>query len=236
MYIKFAYWMDEKFFKDILKELEKKDVFPAAAKKTVCLPLSSKIPFGYIPPAAWSKFDLCRRQLSWYFASKFAGQYLLISEKPLTQFGLDLLPETTIKKANFRPKHLPDNKTVKRLAEKDGFKHYCPPEFLDIGSMDEKMKDRWMKIMGVRGITYDEVFVEQCANHANFIEPEYFLDTANGIAPYSIGKTSKVCSACLEFFNIIGSKYKNKYVVPCPGAVLFGGMSVNKYYFVSSSQ
>lgn len=236
MYKKFTYWMDENLFEDIRKELEKKDVTPAEAKKTVCLPLSPKIPYGYVPPTAWSKFDLCRRQLSWYGASKFAGQHLLICEKPLTEFGLDLSPETIIEKVKLKPKHLPDKETTKKLAEKKGFKHHCPPEFLDIGSMDEKMKDRWMKIMGVRGITYDEVFVEQCANHANFIEPEYFLETDNGIAPYSIGKTSRVCSACLEFFNIIGSQYKEKYVVPCPGAVLFAGMSVNKYYLVSSHQ
>jgi hypothetical protein len=227
--------MDEKLFQNIEKKLAEKDIYPAEARKTVCLPLSSKIPFGYIPPNAWSKFDLCRRQLSWYYASKYAGKYLLICEKPLSEFGIDLLPDTTIEKAKFKPKRLPDQESIRSLAEKEKFKHYCPPEFLDIGAMDEKMKDRWMKIMGVRGITYDEVFVEQCANHANFIEPEYFLETNNGIVPYSIGKTSRICSACLEFFNIIGDQYKDMYVVPCPGAVLFAGMSVNKYYLVSSS-
>jgi hypothetical protein len=51
-----------------------------------------------------------------------------------------------------------------------------------------------------------------------------------------IGKTKEVCSACLEFFNIIGGNFRKKFVVPCPGAVLFAGMSVNQYYQVETIQ
>ena len=63
--------------------------------------------------------------------------------------------------------------------------------------------------------SYEELFIKHCANHANFIEPEYYIKDEEPI-PYSIGKTTHICSACLEFFNIIGSKWKKKLVVPCP--------------------
>ena len=236
MYIKYTYWMKDKTFKQVQKELKEKHIPLKGSKKTVCLPLSPKIACGFVEPEAWSKFDLCRRQLSWYGASKFAGQYLLISEKPLVESGIDLLPETIIEKTKFKPRRLPgkNRNKLKTLSESNAFQDNCPPEFLDINTMDKDMQDRWLKVMGIRGITYDQLFIEQCANHANFIEPEYYLKEGEDIVPYAIGKTSKVCSACLEFFNIIGKNFKDKYVVPCPGAALFAGMSVNKYYRVQS--
>jgi hypothetical protein len=88
--------------------------------------------------------------------------------------------------------------------------------------------------MGIRGITYDELFIYHCANHANFLDPEFFIESIDGPIPYSIGSTKQVCSACLEFFNIIGEEFKKKFVIPCPGAVLFAGMVVNQYYLIES--
>ena len=75
--------------------------------------------------------------------------------------------------------------------------------------------------MGLQGMTFEELFVGHCANHANFIEPAYQVLEEGRPVPYSLGKTRTVCSACLEFYNIIGSSFQKKYVVPCPGAVLF---------------
>ena len=238
MTAKYTYWMDKTTFTKVKMELESMGVSMREAKKTVCLPLSPKIPYGFVPPEAWSKFDLCRRQLSWYGASKFSGQFLLITEKPLMEFGLEFSPETIIKKAKFKPGNLPgkDRQAIIKLSENKKFHRECPQEFLDIGSMDEGMQKRWLKVMGIRGITYEELFVEQCANHANFMEPEYYLKEDDEIVPYSIGKTNRACSACLQFFNLIGGNYKKKYVVPCPGAALFAGMSVNKYYQVETAR
>jgi len=236
MYIKYAYWITGKRFNKIKTKLEEKNISLIGAKKTVCLPLSSRIDYGVVHPEAWSKFEPCRRQLSWYARSKFVGQYLLISSKPLSKSGIELIPETIIEKVKFKPKHLPgkDSVKIKALYENKLFLKQCPSEFLDISTMDNDMQERWLKVMGIRGIGYDELFKEQCANHANFIDPEYYLREGNKIVPYSIGKTNKICSACLQFFNIIGSDFTTKYVVPCPGAALFAGLSVNKYYQVQS--
>lgn len=50
--------------------------------------------------------------------------------------------------------------------------------------------------------------------------------------PLSKRISNGICSACLEFFNIIGSRLVKKLVVPGPGAVLFAGMAPNRYYEV----
>ena len=205
-------------------------------RKAVCLPLSSKIPIGYVPPEAWSNFDICKRQLSWYHTSQFSGRYLLISGTDINEYGFDFKPATIISKVKFKPKELPgsDNQRVKELTDKKSFTISCPSAFKDIESMDNEMQSRWLKIMGIGGISFKDLFTFQCANHVNFIEPDYFINAEEGPIPYSIGMTRRVCSACPEFFNIIGAEFKKKFVVPCPGAVLFAGMSVNTYYEVKT--
>jgi hypothetical protein len=198
--------------------------------------LSGSITTGYVPPEAWSNFELCKRQLSWYGASRFAGRYLLISATDIAEYGFDFKPSTIISKVRFKPTVLPgsDKAKIAALVDRKSFALSCPPVFKDVASMDQKMQSRWLKIMGIGGITFKDLFAFQCANHANFIEPDYYIDAEEGPLPYSIGTTKQVCSACLEFFNIIGAAFKTKYVVPCPGAVLFAGMSVNTYYEVKT--
>ena len=205
-------------------------------RKAVCLPLSSKIPIGYVPPEAWSNFDICKRQLSWYHTSQFSGRYLLIIGTDINEYGFDFKPATIISKVKFKPKELPgsDNQRVKELTDKKSFTISCPSAFKDIESMDNETQSHWLKIMGIGGISFKDLFTFQCANHVNFIEPDYFINAEEGQIPYSIGMTRQVCSACLEFFNIIGAEFKKKFVVPCPGAVLFAGMSVNTYYEVKT--
>ncbi len=233
---KYTYWLDEKEFNSVRETLEAEDIRLKEAKKMVCIPLSSKIKFGFVAPGAWSASELCRRQLTWYGASRFAGQTLLISQQPLWDFGIEILPETIIEKIQFKPETKPEKNREKfsRLLDNEAFRMQCPEEYMDIGNMGEGQQERWLKIMGIRGISYADLFGLQCANHANFIEPEFYLEKDNQIIPYSIGKTNKACSACLQFFNIIGRRYTDKYVVPCPGASLYAGLAVNKYYHVRS--
>lgn len=205
-------------------------------RKTVCLPMSNKIALGFVPPEAWSNFDICKRQLSWYNTSRFSGKYLLISSTDINGYGFDIKPTTIITKIKFKPELLPgsDYGKIQKLTERKSYLIACPSAFNDIDSTDKAMQLRWLKIMGISGVAYKDLFAFQCANHANFIEPDYFIDAENGPIPYSIGMTKQVCSACLEFFNIIGAEFKKKFVVPCPGAVLFAGMSVNTYYEVKT--
>lgn len=234
MYKKYTYWLKKEEFIAFQKIMRTQEIPVYEAKKAVCLPLSSKIALGYVSPEAWSHFDLCRRQLSWYGISRFANQYLVISDKELGEYGFDMTWSTRISKIKFKPKKLPlkDTQAINSLATKDLFVSSCPSAFYELGA--EEGLERWLKIMGIRGYSYKELFVHHQANHANFMEPEFFMENGDGRVPYSIGKTNQVCSACLEFFNIIGEEFKTKYVVPCPGAVLFAGMAVNKYYQIET--
>jgi len=236
MYTKFTYWMDKQTFLVMHKTLSEMGIPLYETRKAICLPLSNKIALGYVTPEAWSNFDICKRQLSWYSASQFAGRYLLISGTDINKYGFDFKPSTIISKVKFKPRKLPgsDNGKIKELTDRKSFMLSCPSTFKDIESMDNGMQLRWLKIMGIGGTTFKDLFAFQCANHANFIEPDYFIDSEEGPIPYSIGVTKQVCSACLEFFNIIGANFKKKFVVPCPGAVLFAGMSVNTYYEVKT--
>ena len=236
MITKYTYWMTEPETHQVRETMENLGINVFEAKKAVCVPLSKKHKLSIVDPSAWSSFDICKRQLSWYGTSAYNGLFLVVSDEALTTYGIDAAPSTIITESDFKPNSLPkkNSNAITRLSQHPMFVNKCPEAFNDIDDMDPTQQDRWMKIMGVRGISYEDLFVIHCANHSNFIEPEFYTQTEDGIAPYSIGKTNRSCSACLQFFNIIGEEFKTKYVVPCPGAVVFAGLKVNRYYNVTS--
>jgi len=236
MYTKFTYWLDKQAFLFLQNKFSDMGISLHETRKAACLPLSSKIALGFVPPEAWSNFELCKRQLSWYGESRFAGKYLLVSGTDINEYGVDFKPSTIISKVKFKPMALPgsDHEKIKAMVDRKSFSLSCPSAFKDIESMDNWKQSRWLRIMGIGNVAFKDLFTFQCANHANFIEPVYFIESEEGPVPYSIGTTKQVCSACLEFFNIIGANFKNKLVVPCPGAVMFAGMSVNTYYDVQT--
>lgn len=183
-----------------------------------------------MPPEAWENYALCRRQFSWYRQSPRRGQTLVVSALPLPAPAPE--PEVIIRNSSFRPPRLPTPGEQSALIQRASYRNSRPDAWENIGAADREEQVRWMKVMGLQGMTFEELFVGHCANHANFIEPAYQVLEDTQPVPYSQGKTRTVCSACLEFFNIIGAPLKKKYVVPCPGAVLFAGMVPNHYYEV----
>jgi hypothetical protein len=199
-------------------------------KKAVCLPLSRRVEVGLVSPAAWETYDLCRRQFSWYRQSPRAGQTLVVSSRLLPDIAP--APDVIIRNGSFRPPRLPTPEEQQALMARASYREARPEEWEKIGAVDREEQTRWLKVMGLQGTTFEELFVGHCANHANFIEPVYRVLEEGRPVPYSLGKTRTVCSACLEFYNIIGSSFQKKYVVPCPGAVLFAGMVPNHYYEV----
>ena len=229
-YQKYVYWLKEDDFIELKDMLSEKGINLREAKKAVCIPLAKGVEIGFVPTDAWQKYELCKRQLSWYRTSPHFGSILVVSSQELDEYNL--IPETIIRERKFRPPKLPDRDKKLNLIKREGYQQAKPPEWENIHAEDPSLHDRWLKIMGVRGVTYEEVFITHCANHANFIDPVYFIMEENGSVPFSIDKTTHICSACLEFFNIIGNRFKKKLVVPCPGAVLFAGMAPNRYYEV----
>ena len=143
-----------------------------------------------------------------------------------------LSPEIITRDSKFRPPGLPGREEQLALIRRKSYQDARPPEWENIDDDDPEFHDMWLKMVEVRGSSYEELFITHCANHANFIEPVYFIEEQDGPVPFSINRSSYICSTCLEFFNIIGHRFKKKLVVPCPGAVLFAGMAPNRYYEV----
>lgn len=217
-----------------LKEnVSKKGISMIEAEKAVCVPLAKKIEIGYVLPDSWQKFELCRRQMSWYGVSSFNGLILVVSSYELSDYGLK--PETVIIESKFKPVDFPDDRGMQELISQKSYQQSKPLEWENIAAKDTSLTDKWLKLMGIRKLSYEELFVYHCANHANFIEPKYYIEGKYGPIPYSINKKSSyICSACLEFYNIIGSSYEKKMVVPCPGAALYAGLPVNRYMEVTN--
>ena len=226
------YWVPEQGAESLRQVLGRSGLAITEVKKAVCLPLSRRIEVGLVAPEVWEDYALCRRQFSWYRHSSRQGQTLVVSSVPLSEVAPD--PAVIIKDSSFRPPRLPDREAQAALIQRDSYRNSRPEEWENIEAEDREAQQKWLKVMGLQGLTFEDLFIGHCANHANFIEPAYQVLEDHRPVPYSLGKTRTVCSACLEFYNIIGSSFKKKYVVPCPGAVLFSGMVPNHYYEVIS--
>jgi hypothetical protein len=232
-YKKYTYWLQEKEFYGLEYQLRERGLRLVEAKKAACDPLFKEVEIGFVPLGAWGENPFCKRPSSWYKTSPFAGKILVISSFDLQEFHVT--PETVIRECRFRPPTLPNREEKLKLADQHHYQQSKPTEWEDINSESPELHNEWLRAIGLRGVSFEELFITHRANHANFIEPAYFIAEENGPVPYSIGKTSHICSACLEFFNIIGTRFKKKMVVPCPGAVLFAGMAANRYYEVVMS-
>ncbi len=60
-YEKFIYWLSKGSFEELGKKLLKDGHELFRAKKAVCVPLSKRVDIGYVEPATWDKFDICKR-------------------------------------------------------------------------------------------------------------------------------------------------------------------------------
>ncbi len=231
---KHIYWLDESNFLKLKHLLSQKGITPFHSKKAICSPLSKRVTIGFVTPIDFKENPICKRQLSWYMVSRYKDKYLVISSKEINdivKFKKKPLVHILFKESNFIPKKLPNNEEIKKLINQKSYQSLKPKEWEEI-DIDEKFQKRWMKIIGLRKMTFSDLFVYHCANHANFIDPIFFVEENGDIIPYSISKTQYICSCCLEVYDIIGWNFKRKFVVPCPGAVIFAGLKKDKYYEV----
>jgi hypothetical protein len=179
-------------------------------------------------PEVWS--GLCRRQGSWYRQSAWAGRHLLV-----VPMRLPGMTGVSIRESEFQAPSLPGEKELIELAGSDAYRRLRPKEWEEVSPEDIK------QIMGFRerlaihlsGValteSFEHLFLHHCANHANFLAPRFFVEEDGHSAPYSIACTARVCSACVEIFDVLGSEHRVKYVVPCPGAVTFAGLPADRY-------
>jgi hypothetical protein len=230
--VKFVYWIDSNQitrFRSRLQSLHR-DVFEV--RKAVCIPLSNRYDVGIVPPSAWHNYDFCRRQFSWYHRSPYRNRTLVVSSTSLNHLAPGT--ETIIQPCpEFKPARIPDFNDLPLLIDRSSYQNAKPRDWDRLDAEDPRKLEQWLNVMKLTGTDFQDLFLYHAANHANFIEPVYFIEHNGLKIPYSIAPTRQVCSACLEMYGIIGRSHQIKLVIPCPGAVLFAGLKANCYYRVT---
>jgi len=198
-----------------------------------CRVLRASREIFYCPPTAWKGF--CKRRTSWYWESGKTGQYLIVSNTPLDH--LDLRNPILITESNFKPDHLPSPDEIAQLVKSQEYQKRKPRAWEDIEPEDEDFYRTWFERHPEKEpFDFDKIFVSHSANHANFLDPKFFIKLNDAMAPYSVADSLRVCSACLEFFNILGGQWKVKYVTPCIGAVMFARLPADRYLEVKMDE
>lgn len=213
-----------------------------------CRVLDPNNPVAVAAPHTWNQ-GFCQRRGSWYRESPKNSQYLVGSSSPLA--GLEA--GTVITDSDFTPRRFPSRDEQKEMIRSEAYQSARPDEWEKVSNLEiiEIFKGykvmgaretarliKKMKPLGLRGMAraaffFREIFLTNCANHANFIDPKYCVEEEGRVVPYSINPdTLYICSACAEMLDIVGSEYQVKMVVPCVGAALYGLMEVNRYYRV----
>ena len=198
-----------------------------------CRALKSSKEIVYVTHQAWNSF--CKRRTSWYWNSEKTGMFLIASN---TSLDLpDVEHPVLITESNFEPDRLPSSYEITQLVQLEKYQKSKPHEWDRIDPIEKDFYQRWLKHHGLnKPFDFDEIFLTHSANHANFLDPIFFINVDGTKAPYSISDSIHICSSCLEFFNIIGSGWLVKYVVPCIGAVQFARLPMNKYFKVETPQ
>jgi hypothetical protein len=230
-YRKFCYWTDSRGLKKVRKVLEGMGIQPKEEARIPCRVLRPSIEIGSIAPRAWEGF--CKRRTSWYRKSDKTGKFLVVSNTPLNH--LDVGNPIIIMESNFRPPRLPSPDELAQLIECQEFQNRKPPIWEKVSPLDKEFYKRWFeRHRPDEPFDFERIFAYHSANHANFLDPKFFVIEGSTKVPYSIADSLHVCSSCLEFLNILGSQWALKYVVPCIGAIQFAHLSADQYFEVTT--
>ena len=231
-YKKCCYWADFQGLKAVREHLEKKGVKLPEEARIPCRVLRTSVEVGYVVPLTWEGF--CKRRTSWYLSSEKAGKFLVVSNEPL---NLSLLGNPIlIMNSDFRPELLPTSSEMSELARSRSFQEVMPRSWNKPDALEKDFYQRWYERYQINEpFDFEKILLSHSANHANFIDPKFFNDMNGRKIPYSIANSIQVCSSCLEFFNILGSQWPVKYVVPCIGAVQFAKLPIDHYFKVITS-
>ncbi len=227
-YQKHIYWLTQDRESQLKTDLEGRGFKLKHAKGIVCTPLDRINKITSVAPEVWN--DTCGRQGSWYRTSEKNGLYLIISAFELA--GFETEKAAVITESEFR---LPQPAS---LAEKQGLlddfrlKERMPARWSQVEDVEKRIYLRWAKRLGSSVRDYEHLYLTHTANHANFIAPKFFIETSDGMIPYSIDQSAHLCSCCIELFQILGSDFKKKLVAPCPGATIFARLKPNRFLLV----
>lgn len=208
---KHIYWLDPVEDGEALSEFRKDKKGVYKAKHTPCQSLYPRREIALVEPGIW---DLqCRRQGSWYRASKRRGQSLLVTNQPL----IDFIPWGHVTLETFQPPRIATDEDVIEILRDVRVPEILPEGWGLFSAWEVQSVNAYLAAEGVSR-SLEEVFSYYTANHMNFVFPRLFLKEDHGpVIPYSIQKTVLVCSACVEIFGILGEAYPVKYLALCPG-------------------
>jgi len=245
---RYAYFVRSEDLEQVRRQVKEKDGGITEVFDVPCRVLDPTNPVAVAAPHTWNQ-GFCQRRGSWYRQSPKKGQYLIGSSFPLTGFE----EGTVITDSDFTPRRFPSRDEQREIIRSEIYQSGRPDEWEKVSNLEiieifkgyQVMGAREtarlinkMKPLGLRGIAraaffFREIFLTNCANHANFMDPKYFIEENGKVVPYSIKPdTMYICSSCAEMFDIVGSQHRVKMVVPCVGAALYGLMEVNRYYRV----
>jgi hypothetical protein len=228
-YQKFCYWVDFRGLRKVRNSLEEKGLQLEDEAHIPCRVLRESMNIVFIAPPAWNGF--CKRRTSWYRRSDKAGKFLVVSNTSLAH--LDIGNPIIIRDSDFKPDRLPSSEEISQLIQSKKYQTRKPTEWDKPDPLERDFYQRWFERNRVNEpFDFDNILMSHSANHANFIDPKYFVNTNGTRVPYSITDSLHVCSSCLEFFNILGEQWVIKYVVPCIGAVQFAHLPADRYFEV----
>jgi len=225
-YQKYYLWIDSRKFKRFMEGLKKQGISVMEESRIPCRVLRPSLEMGVVIPSAWDGF--CKRRTSWYRQSEKARNFLIVSRS--LQRVSDVGNPIVIVDSDLNPDRLPTLEEMASLVKSEEYRKKKPPEWDRPEPPERDFYQRWFeRHRENEPFDFDKILLSHSANHANFLDPEYFV-TLNGVkAPYSIANGIHVCSSCLEFFNILGNQWPVKYVAPCIGAVQFAHLPMDRY-------
>jgi hypothetical protein len=228
-YKKFCYWVDLDGLRKVKENIEEKGGELDDETRVPCRVLRASREVAYLGPPAW--YGFCKRRTSWYWDSEKVGRYLIVSNAPFDH--LDIENSIIITESTFKPDRFPSPDEIAQLVKSQEYQKRKPKTWEDIEPVEKDFYQAWFERHQIKEpFDFEKIFAIHSANHANFLNPKYFV-TLDGLrVPYSIADSIHVCSSCLEFFNILGSQWTVKYVTPCIGAVMFAHLSIDQYFEV----
>jgi len=230
-YQKFCYWMDQAVWMELSKVLKREAGEPIEETRIPCRSLRASQEIGVVFPSAWEGF--CRRRTSWYRASGKAGKVLLVSNRALDLSRIET--RIVITESDFRPDRFPDASELDQLVQSMIFQRRKPRLWDKIDPAERDVYQRWFERYGAEEpFDFENIFKRHSANHANFVDPRFFVTLKTSRVPYSIADSLHTCSSCLEFFDILGETWPLKYVVPCLGAVRFARLPRDLYFEIDT--
>ena len=212
-------------------ELAGRKIKLKSAKGIMCTPLDEINKITSVAPEVWN--ETCNRQGSWYRTSEKNGLYLIISSFDLEDYKDQ--KEAVITESDFIPPRLADEKEKEALIADGRLQERLPEDWLHPGEVEKRIYLRWAGRLGSDVEDYEFLYLSHTANHANFINPQFFIKKDDEIIPYSIDRSAHLCSCCVELFGVLGSEYKTRLVAPCPGATIFARLKKDRYLLVKKA-